>query len=188
VHFCVLPLPVQFLPSERKMDLVLILARIVHIVAGVYWAGTLFFLSLFLIPALAEAGPGGSPVVDGLERKGFLKTMPISAGLTILAGLYLYWHDARISDGAFMHSHQGMTLGTGAVLAIIGAIMGGSVVGRSFEKALHLSRAAATADASQRESMLAEASAMRMRAASASRIVAVLLLIAVLTMAVARYV
>ena len=170
------------------MNLVLILARIVHIVAGVYWVGTLFFLSRFLIPSLGDAGPGGAGVVDALDRRGFFKTMPISAGLTILAGLYLFWHDSRVSGGVFMHSHQGMTLGTGGVLAIIGAIIGGSVVGKSFEKALHLSRAAATAEAGQRESMMAEAQGMRMRAASASKIVAVLLLLAVLTMAVARYV
>ncbi len=169
------------------MNLVLLLARIIHIGAGIFWVGTLFFLARYLIPSLADAGPGGAGVIDALERRGFFKVMPAAAGLTILAGLYLFWYDSRVSGGTFMHSVQGMTLGTGGVLAIIGAIIGGAVVGKSFEKALHLSRAAATAEAGQRDSMVAEANALRMRAASASKIVAVLVGLATLAMAVARY-
>jgi len=50
------------------MDATLLLARVVHIVGGVFWVGAMIFTSAFLLPAVRDAGPEGGKVVMGLAR------------------------------------------------------------------------------------------------------------------------
>ena len=47
----------------------LILMRLVHIVGGVFWAGTAMFTVVFLIPAVRALGPAGGPVMQEIAEK-----------------------------------------------------------------------------------------------------------------------
>lgn len=170
------------------MNLLLLVMRLLHILLGVFWVGTMLFTTVFLFPAVRDAGPDGAKVAAGLARRGFLAIMPIVAGLNILSGLWLFW---RVSGGfqpSFMHSATGMTFGLGGAAAIAAFVIGVSVVRPAMQRAGVLAESAARAPAAERDAQLAAAQGLRLRAASAGQVVAVLLVLAVAAMALARYV
>ena len=73
------------------MHAVMIVLRLVHILLGVFWAGTLLFVATFLEPSLRAAGPEGGRVMQRLLQRRYLDIMPVIAALTIATGLILYW-------------------------------------------------------------------------------------------------
>jgi len=170
------------------MHAFMIVLRLLHIVLGVFWAGTIFFLVLFLGPTVRTVGPEGAPVMHELIRRRFLDVMPVVAVLTILSGLALYW---RLSGGMaadWVGSPFGLSLTIGGIASILALIVGVFGVRSATLGAVHLSAAAAAAsDTQERERMQAEVQRLRLRSAASARWVGVLLLIAVVTMAVARY-
>lgn len=165
----------------------LLLMRLLHILSGIFWAGSMIFTARFLFPAIQDAGPDGAKVGAALAKRGFLTVMPIVALITILSGLWLYW---RLSDGspAFMRSGMGMTLGFGALCAIIAFVIGMVVARPAMMRATALAQGAAQAGPAERDGMLAQAQALRARSNAATQFVALLLGLAVAAMAVARYV
>ncbi len=152
----------------------LLLARVLHIVIGVFWAGTIIFNGWLLGPSLRELGPDGGKVMGVLARRGLLVILPITGILTILSGLWLYWHASAGFDSAYMRSRPGMVYGLGMVVTLVAFAIGFLVVRPSVEKA-------ATAPP-------AEAQQYRQRAASSGTLVAFLLIITVICMAIGRYV
>lgn len=166
----------------------MLLMRLLHIGLGVFWVGTVVFSSIFLFPSIAEAGPDGAKVGAALMRRGFMKVMPIVAGVTILAGLYLYWRDSGGFQPSFMHSGMGMTLGLGAAAAIAAFVVGLVVMRPAMMKAGALAQSAAQAAPAERQAQLAAAQAMRQRGVRAGNVVAVLVTLAVIAMALARYI
>ena len=64
--------------------MLLIVLRIFHIVTGVFWAGTIFFLLSFLMPTFRAVGPDGAKVFGELRRRGMFNKVPIVALVTIL--------------------------------------------------------------------------------------------------------
>lgn len=170
------------------MDLLLLILRLVHIAVGTFWVGTMIFNAFFLMPSMLEAGPDGMKVAAGLARRRFLDIMPPVAGLTILSGLWLYWKASLGFQPAYMRSAVGMTYGVGAVAALIAFALGVVIMRPSMLKAAALSQAAASAAPEDRATKLAEAAALRQRGAETGKFIAVVLIIAVAAMAVARYV
>ena len=168
------------------MDMAFLLARVIHIVTGVFWAGALIFTAFFLLPAIREAGPDGAKVAAGLIRRGFLTIMPLVALLSILSGAWLYWKASVGFQPAYMGSRPGMGYGLGAVTALLAFGIGVTIVRPSMLRAAALAQAAASAPA-DREARMAEAQALRMRAGKAGAVVAVLLVFTALVMALARY-
>jgi hypothetical protein len=171
------------------MQAAVIVLRLVHIILGVFWVGAIFFFVAFLQPSVRDAGPDGMKVVQQLIRRGYLNLLPVVAGLTMLAGLALYWIDARAMDGAWMASGVGRGFTVGAVAAIVGFLVGFFVMRASTVRAIALGQSLAQlAEGPERQARMAEIDRLRRRAAMSSHWVAGLLLIAVAAMAVARYV
>lgn len=170
------------------MDLGILIARVIHVLTGVLWVGTMFFLVFFLGPAVTEVGPDGGKVMGAMMRRKFMVYMPVIANLSVLSGLYLYW---RVSSGfnpAYMSSGPGMTYGLGAAAALLAFIVGVSVSRPAMAKVMELSQRMATADPSERQGMAATIEKLRARSESGGRIVVYLLLLAATAMAVGRYV
>ena len=170
------------------MDYALILARMIHVVMGVLWVGSIWFISVFLAPSLGEVGPDAGKVMAALTRRKFMIYVPIIAVLTMLSGFYLYWRVSLGFSPDYMGSSTGKTLGTGAVLAILAFIVGLSVTRPAMIKATKLGAQAATASPAERDALMKEAQALRDRSASWSKIVLLLLIGAVIAMSIARYV
>lgn len=170
------------------MDVGVVVLRLIHISCGVFWAGTLVFVALFLEPSVREAGPNGASVMQGLMRRRFLTVMPIVAALTILSGIDLLRRASAGFAGAWFGSPQGVTLTAGAVAAVVAFAIGLGImrpavlrVGKLVQEAQH------AADLSVKGALQAQVEGLRRRARRGGRWVAVLLTVAVITMAAARY-
>jgi hypothetical protein len=169
------------------MDPILLLMRALHIGLGAFWVGAIILNAVFLGPAIRDAGPDGAKVGAALMRRRMFDVMPLVAIVSMLAGIWLYW---RVSGGfqtEYMRSATGMMLGFGAAASIVGFAIGAMVMRPAMMKAAALTQAAATADPSARDANLAQAQALRMRAATTGNIVAALLIIALIAMSIARY-
>src|SRR2546426_9543926 len=102
----------------------MVVLRLIHILSGIFWVGTTFFLVGFLQPVIAQSGPEGGRFAQRLmSQKRFQAAMSVAAGLAILSGLVL---DGRGSAGfqqAWVNSgtRLGLALGgLGADLAVLG--------------------------------------------------------------------
>jgi hypothetical protein len=170
------------------MPAAVMLLRVLHIVLGVYWVGAVFFFVTFLLPSVRDAGPDGMKVMQQIVRRGYLNILPAVAALAMLAGLVLYWLDARPMGGLWMASGVGRGLTVGAVAAIAGFVVGVFVMRRSTLRAIALAQSVPQlAEGPERQARMAEIDRLRMLAARSAHWVAGLLLIAVAAMAVARY-
>ena len=170
-------------------DFSLILAlRLVHIVSGVFWVGSIIFMAWFLTPAIRVAGAAGGTVIQQLVRAQRQPAYLIAGMLlTVISGLLLYQHDSA-SFAGWMHTGTAMTFGAGAVFAIIGAIIG---VFFNTPIAKRLSALGASIQAGGRPPTTEQAASMAMlqvRLARFSNTAAVLLILATAAMAVARYI
>lgn len=162
--------------------------RIVHIVTGVFWAGTVFFIVSYLMPTFKAVGPDAAKVAGELRNRGMFNTVPMIALIAIASGLWMYMiRMGGTTDWA--RTREAMTLGTGALSAIIAVTIGWFGMRANTFKAGDLAAAAMNGPAgAERDAKMAEVQKLRGKAMMAGRAVATLLLITVVAMAIARYV
>ena len=161
-----------------------LIVRLLHVVLGAIWVGTVTFSAFFLMPAMQEAGPDAAKVMAGLQRRRFLDVLPVIAIVNVLTGLWLYWRFTAGFDATLSSSRPGIVFGSGGATAIVAFIIGVFVMRRSSLRAGALAgRAAAATDAAERSRLMSEAQALRLRAGRAARMVAVLLIVTTLLMA-----
>src|SRR5436309_4554450 len=103
----------------------LIVFRIVHVMAGIAWAGSVFLFVVFVQPSVAAIAPAGAPFMGELLGKRKLVDRLIALGATtVIGGLFLYWHDWHDfgSFGDWIGSRFGvaMTIGGGAAIVALG--------------------------------------------------------------------
>jgi hypothetical protein len=167
----------------------LLVLRLVHIISGVYWAGTLMFFVTFLEPSLRALGPDGGKVMMELAKRRYLVILPSIAALTILSGLWLMW---IVSDGfqpAWMGSRFGIVLSSGALAAVLAFAIGVFVMRPAAMRTMKLAaNMAQVSDDATRIARMAEMQSLRERSVVAARTVAGLLALVVAAMAVARYI
>lgn len=165
-----------------------ILFRILHIGFGVFWVGSIFFFARFLFPAAVALGPQAAPVLGYLTQ---VKKMPVvllmGAMTTVLSGLVLFWHDSMGFHGEWMRSRSGMTFSLGGAAAILTVIVGATVNSPTAQKMGELGAAIQKQGGPPTPEQTAQMQALQAKMAVAIKVVATLLLIAVLAMATARY-
>jgi hypothetical protein len=168
---------------------VFLLARLIHVVAGVMWAGALVFIGLLLLPAGRATGPAGGAVMQQLVR---VQRMPLYLmllmALTVLSGLSLFWLDVSAFGPAWIHTGPGRTFSAGAVFGILTAIVGGAVNLPASKKLEALGAAIHAGGAPPTPEQAAELGRLQNRLYSVGRWLTVLVLLAVICMGVARYV
>jgi len=170
------------------MDVMLVVLRLLHVVLGVYWAGTIIFSAFYLDPGTRAAGPAGGQVMMQLVKRGHLNTLPVAALLTILAGVELLRRVSGGFDPAWMSSPMGIALSVGALAAIIAFLIGLLIMRPTALKVMTLAQAAMQApEGPDRDAQLAALQPLRNRVTTGLRWVAGLLIVAVAMMAVARY-
>jgi len=163
--------------------------RVLHVLLAAIWVGMAVFLSFFMMPAIGEAGPAGGPVMAALARRGVDRVIGAIAGLTIVSGIYLYWHFTGGFDPEVSKSHAGMAFGIGGVSGIIAGIIGGAIVGRGAQQMQSIgAQAAKTADGPEEAALFQKMNALRQRVTIAAKIVVVLQTIALSLMAIGHYI
>ncbi len=167
----------------------LLVLRIVHVVGSILWGGTAMFVAFFLMPAMGMAGPAGAPVMSALVKRRLFVIVPTVAVLTILAGLRLLWlASSGFSAAYWTTTRSGMTYAIGAVCGIAAFTVFLTVSRPALGQMGQLQQQLSQASDAEREAIMARMAAVRGRAAAASQVIALLLIIAAITMAVGRYI
>ncbi|MGE5225946.1 MAG: hypothetical protein ACM3OO_03625 [Planctomycetaceae bacterium] len=171
------------------IDAWIVLLRVVHIVSGVIWVGSLFVVAVFVQPIAAAVGPPAGPFMAELRRRRLVDVILVDALITIAAGSLLYWHDWHLlpSFGDWIGSAFGATLTVGALLAISVIPIAALVTRPTIARLVALGRQAAESGGPSPE-LAQQIAATQRRLAIAERSTLVLALLAVAAMASARYV
>jgi hypothetical protein len=168
---------------------VFLTVRTLHVLAAALWFGATVLFSLFLLPAVRQADTAGGRIMVEMSRRGLTKYMPSIAGTTVLTGFLLYWRFTAGFDAHIANSFPGLVFGAGAFAGTVAFVVGGAVIGRSVDRIVTLSELASGLPAGAEQTRhLQEAAELHSRAAGASKVVAVLLAIALVLMAVGHYV
>jgi uncharacterized membrane protein len=160
----------------------LLVLRLIHILGGIVWVGSGIFNFFFLVPALGRTGPAtAGQVMGALQQRHLFTVLPLSAVLTILSGLRLWW----IIGGRTMHYWQhrsGHVYLVSGVLAIVGFLLAMFVSRPAAVRMGALARSAPSDEGGRRE-----LASLQRRATVSGYVAMILLIVAAAGMAVARY-
>ena len=163
--------------------------RILHVVVGVFWVGTVVFMAAFLMPSVRAAGPAGGAVIQQLMG---VRRLPLwimgGMALTLLSGLGLYWRDSAGFQSAWLASGAGKVFGLGGAVAIAASILGMAINMPTARRLAEISGRLQAAGRPPTPEEQATLAALQARLSRASVVAAVLLVTATLLMAIARYV
>jgi hypothetical protein len=110
-----------------------------------------------------------------------------AGGLTVLAGVLLYWRDSGGLDADWIGSAPGITLTVGALSGIAALAIGGSIVRPTIKANLAIGKAVAASGGPPTPEQAAQLQALQQRSHAAGKVIVPLLILAVAAMASARY-
>ena len=162
--------------------------RLLHILSGAFWYGSVIFLARFLAPSLGAAGPAAGPVMAQLNQRKMSLALMGAAFVNVGSGIWLIFIVSGGAPGPWMQSGMGRTLGLGGALAILAMIIGMVMNPPAINRLGAIAAAAAKRGGPPTAEEAAEVARLQKRVRTGSAIVAILLTLAVSAMAVARYV
>jgi hypothetical protein len=169
--------------DDRTITIVL---RLIHILAGIFWVGTMFLLAGFLIPTVRETGREGGRFIQHLMRQRRLQVfLGLAMLLTVLSGVIMYARLAATTYGAWAGTRPGIAYGVGALSAILAAAIGGAVGSSAGRRMLAVGKAVGATGPTPEQQ--AEMARLQARMSLGARLGAGLLAIAAGAMAIARY-
>ena len=167
----------------------MIVLRIVHVLGGLFWVGGMLFSSVFLMPAMAEAGPAAGAIMGSLRRRRLFVVMPIVALVTILAGLRLMWITSAEFSAAYFESGRGATFAWSGSAAIVAFFIGILVHRPTALRMGSLQQRVGTAsDDRERAELTSQLTRLQRRSVRLGQLINVLLIVAAGGMAAARYI
>lgn len=169
----------------------MVVFRTVHILAGVAWVGSIFLFVVFVQPSVAAIAPAGAPfVAELLGRRRLIDRIIGLAVITIVAGGFLYWHDWQTygSLGDWVSSSFGATITVGLIASLVALSIGVFGTRPNVLRLLAIGRQVAESGGPPPPEVAAEVSAIQGRLKVFSRASFALLVLAVITMAIGRYV
>ncbi len=160
--------------------MLMLVLRFTHIFFAALWVGMMTFQTFYLMPALGEAGPDAGKLMAALMRRRIPAVMLVVAILALVSGMWLF---QRLSGGNFaalMATPMGKGFAFGGAAALVAFLLGIFVTRPAMMKSMQL--------AQTQGPTAPEVVRLRARAVVMGRVVAILLLLALGAMAVARYV
>jgi Na+/glutamate symporter len=159
------------------------LLRIIHIGAGVFWVGGSLIMTFFVSPSIGAIGESGQKFVAHLMNNlKFSSRMAAASGASILAGLILFALDARAGE-AWIRSDFATGLSIGAGFALIGFVAG-MLFGRTTRAMAQLGAQIQGKPAPEQSSQM---QTIQKQQRTYSMVTTVTLILAVVFMAIARY-
>jgi uncharacterized membrane protein len=168
------------------MQAELYVLRVVHVVGGILWVGAATAMAFFVAPSLAEAGPAGGAVMAGIGKRKFMVFMPVTAILTILAGIRLMMKVSAGSGGAYFSTPSGMTYGISAAIVFL-SFAHGMATARPLGNRMAELGAKMQEPGGDKAALGAEMKTVQLKLAKNLQITAVMLLVAAAGMALGRY-
>lgn len=162
--------------------------RFVHIVAGILWAGAAIAYLFFVKPSVKAIGPAGPQFMQSMmQRRRYPIFMMSTSLLTVLAGGALYWFNSGGLNLVWAGTGPGLGFTIGSLTALVAFFLGMLVIGPT---AGRISALGGQIAASGRGPTAEQRSLMHFlekRMSTVENIEFVMLVIALLTMATARY-
>lgn len=166
----------------------LLILRIIHILGGVFWAGASFLLAGFVEPTVRASGDDGRRFMMRFSsQSGLTPAMLIAASATVVAGLWLWWIVSDGLDPAWLATGRGTGLTIGILAAAVAYIVGFVMQNLSIRRMTAIGAQVAASGAAPSPDQAAKMQGLQARVRLGGRIVSVLLIVAVVLMATARY-
>lgn len=166
----------------------LILFRLVHVVAGILWGGAAVYYLFFVKPSVKAIGPAGPHFMQNMAQRRRLPLFMLSTSLlTVLAGAALFWYSSGGFNAVWIASGPGIGLTIGSLAALIAFFVGGMGVGPTTAKMGALGGQIAASGKGPTPEQAAQMQMLEKRLNLAERVDFILLAVAMLTMATARY-
>lgn len=170
------------------MDLLTIGLRIVHIVSGVLWVGGAALFFFYIEPTLNALGAGAEKFIDELMNR---RKVPIyfmtASTLVVLTGAILYWRDSNGLQSSWVTSPSGLAFGLGGLAALIAWAGGNLLIPRTLGQLGAVTAEMKAAGGPPSDELIGRLHAVQERLRTIGLIDLVLLAIAVVAMAAARY-
>jgi uncharacterized membrane protein len=168
------------------MTVELIVLRLIHVVGGTFWVGSVLFTFFFLMPTVMQAGPAvAGPVMGGLQQRKLMVWLPVVGLLVILSGVRLMMIVSAGNPEWFQH-RSGQAFSIAGLLAVLAFIIGVTVNRPAMVKAGKLGQSAVS-DAPTRAAIQEEIKRLQRRSYVGTMVVTWLMLGSAAGMAIARY-
>ena len=166
--------------------IVVIVLRLIHILAGIFWLGGVWIVAGFILPSVRTLGPAGVPMMTELAQVRKLPLRLLIAGwVTVLSGATLYMRAGGLAGDAWYRSSAGRILGIGGALALVVVLLGTFVNVPTARRMSAVSAQMQTSSATPE--LQAEMQRLQVRLKNLTQTAAVLLGLTAAAMAVARY-
>jgi uncharacterized membrane protein len=175
--------------KESQMNIyLLILIRLIHVIAGILWAGTAVFYLFFIKPSVKSIGPAGPQFMQNLSQRRRLPVFMMGSSLlTVIAGGVLFWFSSGGFNAAWLKSGPGIGFTVGSIAAMIAFFVGSVVIGPTSGKMGELGQQIAATGKGPTPEQGRIMQLLEKRLSRAEKADFILLAIAMLTMATARY-
>jgi uncharacterized membrane protein len=169
--------------------LMILVLRLLHILSGAFWYGSVIFTARFLMPSLrAAGGPVAGAVMAQLNQRRISMVMISTAIVNVVSGIWLMYVVSAGDMGTWMRSHMGRTFAFGGAMGIL-AVLVGMIMNPPIVKRLgQISEAAAKRGGPPTPEEGAEIARLQKRMGIGMVLTALLLTLAIGAMAIARYV
>jgi hypothetical protein len=167
---------------------ILIVLRIVHVIAGTLWVGAAISYFFFVEPAVKILGAGGPKFMQGfMEKRRYPLYMNLTSALTIVAGALLYWNTSGNLQLAWIQTRPGLGFTIGSIIAILGYLVGFFMIRPRAQRLAKLGQTIGMAGGPPTPEQAAEMQTIDQQMKDIERVEVILLVIALIMMATARY-
>jgi uncharacterized membrane protein len=168
------------------VDWLVLLFRLTHVPAAIAWAGGAIFFSYYVEPTMAKLGPGAQPFVDEIiNRRKAPVYFAIVSTLTVVGGTFLYLRDA--GGLQLWTSPSGWVFTIGAVCGILAWASGFALLSPAVKKVGEIGGEMQAAGGPPSAELIGRMHAAQERVRRIGQVDTWLIIVAVLTMATARY-
>jgi len=171
----------------QKMNIYILILRLVHVFAGVFWAGGVMMMAYFIEPTTRAAGPEGSRFMQRLSASRFTPAMTLAAPLNVLAGLLLYFNDSAGFRVEWILSPTGIGFTIGALAGLMAFVIGFFVTRPTIANLGVLGKEIQAAGKPPTPEQMTTLQGLQEKLTKASLQTSFAIVIAVLAMATARY-
>ncbi len=162
--------------------------RLIHIVAGMLWAGSAVFYFFFVEPTVRSLGPAAPQFMQTLiEKRRYPMFMNIASTLTIVAGALLFWSTSGGFQWVWVASGSGLGFTIGSVVALVVYGIGFFMIRPRAERLGQLGKAIGMAGGPPSPEQAAELQKLNAEMTQIERVDVILLTVSLIAMATARY-
>jgi uncharacterized membrane protein len=164
------------------------LLRLVHVVAGILWAGAAISYLFFVKPSVQSIGAAGPQFMQSLmERRKYPLFMVSMSLLTVLAGGALYWIFSGGFSLAYLTTGMGLGITIGSLTALVAFFLGNFGIGPTSGQIAALGKQIAASGKGPTPEQAKQLHALETKVSRIEQVEFVLLVISMVTMATARY-